>query len=403
MSNIQESKQEALLNVNEENSLLEITDAYQIVKRSGFENKKVLSVPIAELSTLGAGVSSLIPAFNTVTHTITIPVDGVYTIANARPGDFLKTAKNGNAWGALKNADGGSRLVQLQKLENLQGSAQTVAALNPTTILMSAALYSIEQELGKIEEKQQEILSFLEVEKESEIEADVDMLMAIIQKYKMNWENEHFLASNHKMVLDIQRTARKNMLSYQKIVCETIEKKHRIVAHNKVTQTYIDFEKKFKYYWLSLYSFSFASMLEIMLSGNFNEEYVAGIKNELVDMSQTYRELFARSSLYLEKLGSSAVDTNVLKGVGAAGKAVGKFIGSIPLIKEGPVDELLQDTGAKLEENMKGAEKQAVYNFASLSNPATSVFIDKMGTLIQIYDHTEEICADEKKIYLIAS
>ena len=32
----------------------------------------------------------------------------------------------------------------------------------------------------------------------------------------------------------------------------------------------------------------------------------------------------------------------------------------------------------------------------------TRVFIDKMDNMIQIYNHTEKICFDDKKIYLIA-
>lgn len=85
-------------------------------------------------------------------------------------------------------------------------------------MMMAVALFSIEQQLGEISEMQKQILSFLEIEKESEIEADVETIFSIASKYKLNWDNEHFVASNHKMVLDIQRTARKNMLSYEKKV-----------------------------------------------------------------------------------------------------------------------------------------------------------------------------------------
>ena len=36
-----------------------------------------------------------------------------------------------------------------------------------------------------------------------------------------------------------------------------------------------------------------------------------------------------------------------------------------------------------------------------LSNPGTGIFMDKMRDMIQIYNHTSEICFDDKKIYLI--
>ena len=393
---------------NDEKMLLEVSQDLLVDSRMTLEDKKALSVPIAELSTLGAGVASLIPALNTVTQTTTIAVDGLYRVANAGVGDVLKAAKNGNFWGAIKTADGASKMAQFQAAGPITATTKTVpsikvvvSAFNPATMMMAVALFSIEQEIGKIEEMQKQILSFLEIEKESEIEADVETLMGIVRNYKLNWDNEHFVGGNYKLVLDIQRTARKNMNAYQKKVAEVLGKKQLIVAQSSVDQTVRNFEKKFKYYRLSLYIFSLASLMEIMLSGNFKEEYITGIKDEIVEMSDAYRSLFEKSSVYLEKLGGSAFEPNVLKSVGTAEKAVGKFIGSIPLIKEGPVDELLQDSGSHLKKNAYGMKKKAVRRFADISNPGTAVFVDKMTDMIQIYNHTEQICFDEKRIYLI--
>ena len=52
---------------NGEDALLEITQGMLVDTRTTLDSKKSLSVPIAELATLGAGVSSLIPALNTIT------------------------------------------------------------------------------------------------------------------------------------------------------------------------------------------------------------------------------------------------------------------------------------------------------------------------------------------------
>ena len=193
---------------------------------------------------------------------------------------------------------GGSKLAQLQSAGPLAATSKSVAAINPVTMMMAVALFSIEQQLGEITEMQKQILSFLEIEKESEIEADVETIFSIASKYKLNWDNEHFVASNHKMVLDIQRTARKNMLSYEKKVGDVVKGKKLIVAHAQVKSALQDLLKKFKYYRLSLYTFSMASLMEVMLGGNFKEEYVSGIKDEIRQMSETYRDLFGRCSVY---------------------------------------------------------------------------------------------------------
>ena len=112
-------------------ALLDITQSLLADARTALNSSGVLSVPIAELSTLGAGVSSLIPALNTVTQTTSIEADGLYTIANAGVGDVLKAAKNGNFWASLKTADGASKMVQLQEAGAITATTQTAAAFNP--------------------------------------------------------------------------------------------------------------------------------------------------------------------------------------------------------------------------------------------------------------------------------
>ena len=153
---------------------------------------------------------------------------------------------------------------------------------------------------------------------------------------------------------------------------------------------------------LSLYTFSLSSLLEIMLSGNFKEEYITGIKEEIESLSMTYRDLYGKCSEYLERLGNSALEANLLKGIGSASNAVGRLIGSIPKIKDGQVDEFLQDSGERLKNNAVGMERNVVKAFAEISNPGTGVFTEKMRDMILIYNHTAEICFDDKQIYLIA-
>ena len=384
------------------NNLADMTEDMLLDVRKEICNSKTLSMPIAELALLGAGVSSLIPALRTVTQTTTFNTQGLYQLANAGVGDVLKVAKNGNFWGAFKTADGASKFAQLQAAGPLSATNTAVMPIDPATMMMAVALFAIEQQLKGIEEMQKQILSFLEIEKESEIEADVEILSKIITTYKNNWNNEHFVASNHKMVLDIQRTARKNMLSYKKKVAELLDSKKLIVAQSKVKSTLNDLQKKFKYYRLSLYTFSMASLIEIMLSGNFKEEYISDVKAEIKKFSLEYRDLFTECSMYLEKMTLVSVEANVMKGIGVASKAVGKFIGSIPVVKEGQVDEFLQDSGAHLKENALDMQKNVIEAFAELHNPGTGVFMDKMDDMIQIYNHTDRICFDDKKIYLLA-
>ncbi|MCI6466795.1 MAG: hypothetical protein MSA90_15185 [Faecalicatena sp.] len=98
--------------IRNEKELVEITDGILYDAKADVIGKRTMSVPIAQLATLGAGISSLLPVLRTVTQTTTINTQGLYQLANATVGDTLKIAKNGNFWGAFKTAEGKSKLQE---------------------------------------------------------------------------------------------------------------------------------------------------------------------------------------------------------------------------------------------------------------------------------------------------
>ncbi len=398
--NSNESQELSPMPCEEANDLISITDNVLLDVRTDISQSKSLSMPIAQLSTLGAGVASLLPAFRTITQTSSVAAEGLYRIPNAVIGDTLKAAKSGNFWPSFKNSN---KLAQLQKVDSLQSTTSMVMPIDPATMMMAVALFSIEQQLGNIAEMQKKILSFLEIEKESEIEADIETLSNIIEKYKHNWDNEQFISSNHKMVIDIQRTARKNMVSYQKKVRDVIKEKKLLVLQNKIKTTLDELMKDFKYYRLSLFTFSMSSLIEIMLSGNFKEENILSIKDEIQKLSFAYRDIYGECSVYLEGMEKSSIESNLLKGVSATSKAVGKIIGSIPKIKDGQIDERLQEAGEHVSDKAKTMETDSIAAFAEMSNPGTSLFTEKMDDLIFVYNQTTDICFDSNNIYLIAN
>ena len=364
--------------------------------------KKAITIPMAQLSTLGAGVSSVLPAFRSVTQTTSIDAHGLYRLANEEVGDVLKKAKDGNYWAAFKTAESKSKMVKLQDAEKLSVSNVTTLPVNPATIMMAAALFAIEKELKEISAVEKEIISFLETEKQSEIEADIATLSEIIAHYKLNWDNKHYIASNHKMVLDIKRTARKNMLSYQKKVNEALKNNLPFIVQKMAEDTLKELQKKMRYYRLSLYSFSMASFLEIILGGNFKEDNIDQIRSEIEALSLEYRDVFMRCSEHLEKMAQSSVDTGLLKGVGIASRTVGALVNSIPIIREGPVDELLWHGGTFIKDIAEDTEKNIISSFGKLGDPGTGIYLRKMRDMAQIFNHTTEILFDRNQIYLVA-
>ena len=362
--------------IERENSIVQVTEDLLDETKTRIENKSTLTMPIAEISTLGVVVSSGLSFIKTIKFS---KAGDFYQIANKKTGDVLKVAKDGLKWGSMKTASRKSKMVKLSKVN----PTSAIAGINPSLIMIAVALYSIEKEIKNISHTGKQILSFLEIEKESEIKGNLYTLMDIVKNYKFNWENEHYVSGNHKQVLDIKRKSRQNIIGYQENIYKIISNEKKYNTKNKINSTYNDLKKNSEYYRLSIYSFSFASMLEIMLSENFNEEYIKNIQNELEEASSSYRDLFCKGSSFLEKSNDSSIES-VLNN---------SFKSVLNLIPNNKKDENYE----KLDIN------EMVKEFAGLSNPETRIFINKMDEITRIYNHTDDIYFDNDKIYLVGN
>lgn len=273
---------------------------------------------------------------------------------------------------------------------------------NPATMMMAVALFSIEKDLGDIKKMQKQILDFLEHEKQAELESDVEELTEIISIYKDNWDDERFINTRLNTISAINRTARKNMKLYYNELEDTIKKKKLIVVGNKVNSALTGMLKNFQHYRLSLYTFSLSSFADIMLRGNFKEVTIQAAISEISSASNQYRALFAECSAYLENMSKGSVQTNFLKGAGAASSAMGKLIGNIPKVKKGQADEFLIEKGEKFKGNAQKGSVEVVESFAEMNDPNTGEILKQLEDLNQIYNKTTKICVDQDNLYLVA-
>ena len=78
--------------------------------------------------------------------------------------------------------------------------------------MITISLCEIEKDINEIKEISRNILTFLENDKESEIESDIKILNRIIMDYKYNWEDEQYIDNNYNQILDIKRTSLKILI-----------------------------------------------------------------------------------------------------------------------------------------------------------------------------------------------
>ena len=317
----------------------------------------------------------------------------LYRITNLGKNDSLKAMRDGKTfWGSIKKSDGSSTMAKLKEV-----NPNNVMALDPTVMMMSVALAGIEQELGEIKELSKQIFSFLEHEKESEIESDLEILNRSISDFRFNLEDEKYLINNHKQVMDIKRTANKNMLFYKKEIKDDLSKDKLFTTNNSMNSIIEDIQKKFRYYRLSLYIYSFSTFMEILLLGNYKNDYLLSKKEELDELDNEYSEVFNNALEYVKKNANKSLEGNVLSGLGSAGKAIGNLAEKVKIKN---VDNWLNEKGNNLKQSGQNIKDEFATKFDDMRESNSRPFINQIEKVDCIYNNTKEIYFDKENIYL---
>lgn len=149
--------------------------------------------------------------------------------------------------------------------------------------------------------------------------------------------------------------------------------------------------------------YSYSSFLEVLLLENFSTEYLKSVNNKILDYSSNYRELYTDIYDKMENSSKSTIDSYVLKGLSSASKGLGKFIGSIPIVGEGPVDEGLIDVSNKLDKYKDSLVDKTMKEFIVNINGFVLPFVDNIKMLNQIYNEPINMVFDTDNIYIIES
>ena len=359
-----------------------------------------VKVSFGEIAALGAAFAQMIPGLRTVQQTITIDGTGLYRPVNMKPFDVLKTAKDGLNWGAHVTPDGNSIMTKWQKAGALTANSSTTIRFDPTTMMMMAVLANIDKKLDAIQETQKQILSFLEMDKQAELQGDLNTLSDMMTNYKFNWDNDQYKSSHHQLALDIKRTAEKNVVFYQTQIEESVKELPSVYFDRAVNDKIAELQKKFKNYRMAQYLFAYSSFLEILLLGNFQEDYLKQVSGKVREYADCYQKLLNACVEHMKKFSSSSIETQVLGGIGAAGKALGKLIASSSFLGKGSVDEWLIENGSQLENSNLKKIEAVLKQFAEYENSGSDVFVESIQNVDRICNHTFDILSDGENLYL---
>lgn len=367
---------------NEELALLELDNAMDMRPsvqvehaladiKDTFTTSPLAKIPFTEIAALGG-------SFSGVVSTLATPAgEGVYRCVFPKGvSGTLAMAKDGTgALGTIINESGIAGQARWLPVDKAVGPACMKATL------VAVAVLAVVKQINDIKDGQKEIVGILERDKKSQLLADYDILSSYMDDYKYYWENEADVFVNLNQVKNIKRNAQKDILSYAEQIRELVDSRKNLLKMQSASQKIGKLLDRFVHYKLALHVFTLSEYMEVMLSKNFQAEYLDKISSDIRENANRFIELYSQCYDKIEAMKKEAITTQAAGKAAKAAKFVGDVIGKIPVVKNGPVDEFLIGLGDTIDE----AEKEKL-------EKTLSFFIQyKDSGIVPVAEHIDTI------------
>lgn len=374
------------------------------IEEAGFNDDRYTKIPFGQLASLGVGLSG-----------IGVMAQTVMASGGAGSGEVLyRIANSDTAKGTLqmiKGQPGATYGTYMQDgvfsnravFEQVAGSgaAQTVP-IDPTAIFMAAALASINMKLDAIQATQQEMFDYVKQRDESEMRADLVFLTDVFNTYKDSWNNDLYVQNHHAQALTCKRHAMANIDFYrQEIVAKTNEK-DLLHSDKKVEKKQEELERYFKDYQMALTMYAFSSFMDVLLSKNFEKNYLDYISETIREYSYKYRELYTDCYNRVAIYANQSVDSMVRKGLSKASKATGQGVAKAPLINKTELENNLLQVSVKLKEYDADKREETLNALAENSSASVMPYVETIDNLNRFHNEPMDVMFDEEYIYVPA-
>lgn len=280
-----------------------------------------------------------------------------------------------------------------------QFNSNPTAMVNPTMLMMTFVLASIEKKLDDIQKTQQEMLEFLKEDKRSKLEGDLCFLTDTLNNFKYNWENQIYKTNMHIKVQDVKQTAEQNVIFYRTQIQKMLNQRDLIVTDGNLKSKLRKIQSEFQNYRLSLYLFGFSAFLEVVLLENFNSGYLDSLSEKAKEYSDNYKKLHDECNRQFNELSGNSVQTHFLNGLSTMSGALGKAIAKMPVVSKSQLDENLISASdgintAKIDKN------ELILKRFEEADDCIAPFIENIVMINHLCNQPSELLFDSENLYL---
>ncbi|MGM9614492.1 MAG: hypothetical protein ACI3W7_03040 [Oscillospiraceae bacterium] len=387
------------------------SDAFPVVKLQESQLAAYRQIPLTGLAALGTAFAQLPESARTIVESKTKTIATNQTVfVGINPkgiSGFLRENEFGTTGNIMQvNPQGKQVIAGRMRFKPIDGlpvneTTTTVMPVDPMLMVVAVALISIEKKLESIQESVEEVIQYLKLEKQSSQRGNLNMLSEIMDDYKLNCQNEQFCLSRLQAVLAIKKDAHKDILFYQEQISAELQKQKGLHGA-KSTQNLIDaVTYQFAEYQLACHLYAFSSFLDIMLQGNFDSASIESVTDKMIAMAKRYKALYADCHAQIAKYQRSSIEAQLVGGIGVAAKGLGKVIASVPVIRDGPVDEALISAGNSIGEFNRDTVQRKLQAFEMFEDNRMNHFIENLQSVNLLHNTKNAMITDGIHLYLL--
>ena len=380
----------------------------EIIKREQVNLSLFDSIPFADLSVLGASFVPILDSLQKVGSQLlgngTQATETLYRAKLPEGAPSMFPAKDGTGFiGAARGSNGlgQTRFTPVEVPKNpVSGSVSQTPQLNPYMLVVAAALMSVNMKLNDIKQLQNSLMKFLEQKEQAKLEGNLSFLSDILNNYKLNWNNERYISTNHIKVSDIKQEAEQSISLYQKQVKSVLDDKSILHSTKKTNRTLNNLLSCLTDYRLSVYLYSFSSYVEVLFLSNFESAYLKNVAGKILDYSLGYREIYTEIYAAFERYAKKSLRSIASRGMSGITKGLGTVARRLPKMKDSQLGDKLNDKSKAIESLNIRNNAQIAKNLTSQQKADVSMFIESIEKIEYLYNSPLNMLISKDTLYI---
>ena len=372
------------------------------------DDPSALLIPISnELTTELSVLTSNIPTLVANETALEALHQTAYSITfNGRPvsPSELWQKKNGSFISNLKGENGKwGKQTDVNAIDNTAAQGVTLASSVFAVAAMATSMYymkSINDKLASLHETMRSVESFLENDKQSQVEADFAILQDIAWNMDSIKSNDDLKQVKLHQFSELQRSAKSNTLFYEKQLYGALTK-YKNSKNKKETGYFKDLKKNYFYYRFCLVEYSLSKLIEIQLTDSFEKEQLEAAKKDILTLSKRHNNLNNKLYNELRNHEYRSLESKAMRTLSNSLYHMSNFVSATPL-KKTDLNDSLRRKGKQTKNKVQYKAKKKVNQVITHKDyKLIDPIVDEISTLEKIYhEPLKVIKKDNGKYYL---